>query len=280
MTNSFRRIIVLLIAMLIVLLCGCSKEYKPSKELYYYDIANKKSTLLLTAKSDQVYYDWSKDDKYFLVFDKNDKNRLYIYKTKDLSEIKLPNNLIDKSLDIFNAFWLDSENIIFQTNDEEYQYSIGNSSIELYKSKEEKSPKDLVTIEDPEEIQNKIGEKFFEGQFSESKDIFLYNNFDKETYLYDLKTGKKKYLFKGLGLRWSPTETKISYYALKPKYSGFDPYNIGAGYIMDTYIYDIKTGNTLKIADKCVNITFSMDENFILYMEDYYRCQAFSRPIE
>jgi Tol biopolymer transport system component len=108
--------------------------------------------------------------------------------------------------------------------------------------------------------------------YSLNREQALYSVNGYETYLYDIKTGEKKYLFKGFNLEWSPKESKIKYCIPKGnKFDNFDmEHNIRSD-SLETYAYDLNSGKSKKIADFYANIFFSYDDKrIIFYQADYF----------
>ncbi len=252
-------------------------QSQPAK-LFLYNVAEKKSSVLLNLKSNNFGLCWSEDSKHCFILERGAENTsLYIFNVKDE---KLEENAFNKPLNFISGGWIDNENIMLGTSGEtitSYKFNIkdkwlelmSNDTVPYYESKideRQKEKTDLLRIES----EPNLGEKYSEGRYSKDKKKFLYNSTKGDTYIFNTETGIKNYLFNGFGLEWSPNETKIRYFVPKKQYNNVSPKRFVDGFVLETYIFDFKTGASFKLADTCVITEFSNDDKYILFKEDNF----------
>jgi hypothetical protein len=249
--------------------------------VYLLDLTQNSVSELMGASLPTYFFSpWSDDSQHFFIVDEN--TGVHVYDAVDLQEIKIP--VKSNRIAVSNAYWIDNQKLLIDND----RNGPGNYSIfTLEKNSTEIAGSDVIREfandipkrDEPFNDRYKIGDLIsllhkdgispIECMYSLSRDKALYSINGYETYLYDFETGKKKYLFKGINFEWSPKESKIKY-SIPKENVRFNFEKFTSGDKFETYVYDLDTSRTEKIADFYANTHFSYDDKRVIFYKDDY----------
>ena len=258
---------------------------------YFMDLQNNTISKLGDKKYNIDYIEWSEDSKHFIFANEKVgynippfKDEVVAFSVPELKNInmrKFNNNTLKYKRAIVSMF----ENEIIGA----IRYSNENYKYETYDLKSMK--KTEITKEQfgqyVDAINNgvaKLNIKYnvpsyvkvdIKKVYNEDPDNILissngekaiYSDSEYKVYLLDLKTMKRKFIFYGYNLNWSPMESKIAYCI--PSNVKAEDYNFARGYSNEdvtTYVYDLSTGKTVKVINFGAEVYFSYDDKYMVF---------------
>ena len=269
------------------------------KPTYIANLTTSESKVLYTGRSALDGISWSDDEKYVTcsenVIDDGGSivgHSLHLYKTYTPEEIPLPAEMNDLDYHFKVAFWKDKENVYsvqYNSSPSEngvyFVYNVISKKLRrILETEYDKSAKPVWDKEQSfidrcyqsdqltAELKRKTGNEFTWAYISSDKSKFLYSTDAFQVFLYDLKTNKKKFLFYGFNIQWSPGENKILYdVPMKTIYEKLRKYENYDSRVFDSYVYDIKESKSIKIADFAVEGDFSPKDQYLIYHKADYR---------
>lgn len=291
-----------LIAMLLVIIapiaqsaCSVRNEEKVVKT-YMMELQSQSEKEIFSSKTFPYEVEWTDDGKHFALVEwvtnriGNDDFFVRVFQTDSFTEIEIPKEINERKHCGRTVNWIDNKNLIVILLDSKMQqYFILNLEDNTVKEfTEEEMSSHLMAISSineklinridipnkddvRRELRKKIGTDYNEGILSLDSSKFLYSTEDNNVSLYDIKTDKNEELFKGFDLRWSLGENMISYTVPKGiNVSEFPSRSNSMSSEMETYVYDLKKRQSIKVADFYAKVFFSPDDRYIIFYPDNY----------
>lgn len=285
--------IILIIIILPVFLLSCSKDNGGDDlRLYMCDLFNNKVTEFYVGNyySKDIY--WSEDNKYFFLLEnkkikERDVNFIHLFSSNDLKEINIPEEINDTAFPQKGIRWIDKDKLVIYKHinqskpDVDMIFNVESKTLKIIDEEEyQKYISEIDYKEDmyraryniPEDLEKeyklKMGEDSISSILSYDKSKLIYQTEGFKTYLYNIKTGEKTYLFSGFDIEWSESEKKLRYCLHKSL--KLDEMQIQDRYWskeLETYVYDIEKKQSQKIADYYADVYFSPNDRYIVFFD-------------